>query len=44
VVEAHTVAPHYRVQGNLARVSEGRVPDVVCQREGLDQIGIQVET
>jgi hypothetical protein len=38
------MAPHNRVQRNFAGVSEGRVPDVMRQREGLDQIGIQVET
>jgi hypothetical protein len=37
------MAPHYRVQRNFARVSKGRMPDVVYQRESLDQIGIQIE-
>ena len=44
VVEAHAMAPHHRVQRDFAGVSEGRMPDVMHQRESLDQIGIQVET
>ena len=43
VVEELAVAPHQEVERALAGMSEGRMADVVNQRQRLDQIDIQIE-
>ena len=43
VIEEKSLLPHDRVQGLLACVPERRMPNVVDQCQGLDQINVQVQ-
>jgi hypothetical protein len=41
VIERKPMPPHRRIQGFLSRVAEWRVPNVVHQCEGFDQINVK---
>ena len=43
VVEAVAVLAHARIEPAFAGVAERRMPDIVDQRERLDQVGIEIE-
>ncbi len=43
VIEEFAMAAHQKIERALARVSKRRMPDVVYQRQGLDEINIQVK-
>src|SRR5262249_4304207 len=43
VIKALAVLLHLGVEGIFACVTEGRMANVVTKRQGLDQIGVQLE-